>query len=119
MPLAVLDGAILRCDHGTTTSELTVTHATTITGHKKPIASVLDHKSGENIKDFGICTITGAPCKVSPPQTPEPWFPGAREMYLCVLKPPLSSDSFLLCVANGPAAITIEDPGQGTFHIPA
>lgn len=119
MPLAVIDGAILRCDQGTSTSELIVTNSTSVRGNSKRIASIFDHKYGENIQDFGLCKLSGQPCKAAPPQTPVPWFPGTREMNVCSLKPPLSSDSFLLCVAHGPAAIKVEDPGQSTFFVPA
>jgi len=116
MPLAVIQGATLRCDHGTSVCKLNVIHATTAQSSQQPIASILDHEAGQSIGLFGTCKHVAGPCT---PDTPSPWFPGAPQLRLCVPRPPLSSDSFLLCVAHGPAAIHVEDPGQGGLHVPA
>ena len=68
--LAVVEGAVLRCTAGLNPCPLKVTTPFAPSVDGKPAASIDDHKSGDNIETFVLCSITHKPCK---PQTPEPW----------------------------------------------
>jgi len=77
--LAVVQGAILKCDKGAKTSPLTVITPSAAHIECAPVATIMDNLLGVNVKSFGVCAITGAPCV---PVTPIPWFPGEASIPL-------------------------------------
>lgn len=108
MLTAVVDGALLQCTQGDAPCPLTVTNHIMVQADDKPMATVLDHKPGVNLKTFGTCKATGGPCT---PVTAFPWLPGSQtnvkigDQYVL-----LKSDQLLCSAASG--IITISNPMQ-------
>lgn len=67
--LAVVTGAVLKCDKGASPSALNATVPFTPLVECKPVATILDNKPGVNVMPFGVCAITKSPCF---PVTPMP-----------------------------------------------
>jgi Domain of unknown function (DUF4280) len=111
--LAVVQGAILKCDKGATPSLLSVTTHSSIRIEGKSVATIMDYLSGANIKPFSICAVTGNACA---PVTLMPWSPGEPSIPLVPsIFPILSNVSVLPCAVGG--IIQILSAGQTTVSI--
>ncbi|HEX7312677.1 MAG TPA: PAAR-like protein [Pyrinomonadaceae bacterium] len=107
--LAVVNGAVLQCDKGSSPSPLAVTTVFTPVLNFQPTATINDHKTLVNIKPFGVCAITGYPCI---PVTPVPWPPRGASILLPSFTPILAQGSQLPCVLGGLIHVLV--PGQTT-----
>ena len=105
--LAVVDGAKLKCEFGTTPSLLHASGANVeIRGIR--VATIDDHKPGKNIRKFGTCKKKGGRCE---PKTPKPWAPPIPNIPLAGPSA-LHVDALLKCTTGGSDCISIVDPGQ-------
>lgn len=66
-------GVFLLCDKGVLPTPLTVTSALTVDILGSNVATDLDRFPGANIKPFGVCAVTHAPCMFVP--LPLGWSP--------------------------------------------
>jgi Domain of unknown function (DUF4280) len=110
--LAVVDGAILRCNKGSRPSLLHATVPMTPSVDGKPVATIFDNQPGINVMPFGVCSITKRSCD---PVTPIPWVPGETSIPLPSLFPVLTEISLLPCRVGG--IIKVEDPGQSILLV--
>ena len=102
----VVDGAVLGCTMGVSTSALKVLPSRNAMLRDSKRANVGDSKPLINIHPFGICKITSAPCVPACAL-----WSGGKGDFLVEGLPALLSDSQLICTA-GAGIITIEDDGQ-------
>lgn len=113
MKLAVVNGAILKCDKGAMPSPLSVTTPAATEIEYAPVATIMDHLPVANIKPFGVCAVTGGVCV---PVTPISWFPGVPNIPLVPSIFPILSDvSLVPCAVGG--IIEILSAGQTTVTI--
>ena len=61
----VLNGAKLRCDKGSTTSNLNVLSQQLVKIEGKLVATEMDFNIGVNILPFGVCSLTQKSCVTS------------------------------------------------------
>jgi hypothetical protein len=111
--LAVVNGAILKCDKGAAPSPLTVTTPSLTQIGGMPVATIMDYLTGVNVKPFGACAVTGGPCF---PVTPLPWSPGEPSISLVPSIFPILSDASLLPCAVG-GIIQVLYAGQFTVFV--
>jgi hypothetical protein len=114
MPIAVVQGATLKCSCGSAPSKLIVTSQKDLMIGNKLAATIQDHAPGTNIPPFGTCSVLTAealgvptPCA---PALPAPWAPGSTSPVQIGNFPGLLSTDQLACAI--PGDITVADPGQ-------
>jgi Domain of unknown function (DUF4280) len=114
MPIAVVQGAVLRCTCGDKPSQLHVTSQRDVKIDGKLAATVQDNAPGSNLAPFGTCKIlTAAASGVPTPCVPAPagpWLPGWTSRVNIGKHPALPSSHILNCTV--PGVISITDPGQ-------
>ncbi|HYO62695.1 MAG TPA: DUF4280 domain-containing protein [Pyrinomonadaceae bacterium] len=112
--LAVVTGAIIKCDKGASPSVLQVTTPFTPVADGRPVSTIFDNKPLLNVLPFGVCAVTKVPCV---PVTPLPWVPGETTIPLPSKWPVLSEVSLLPCMVGG--IIKIQFPGQTFLYVNA
>lgn len=60
------NNAWLTCDKGQMPTQISVTHDNNSSIYGEKLVSEADMIPGENIKPFGVCSITGGPCSYTP-----------------------------------------------------
>jgi hypothetical protein len=122
-PTIVVDGAKIRCAHGSATCKLKVLPNKFNSFGAHPLANILDMIPVTNIGSFGMCNsmfnpvvaaataaasgvLTPQPC--SPPMF-TPWAPGSL-YWLIKGAPALTLSSYCMCMWA--AKVTVVDPGQ-------
>jgi len=114
LQLAVVEGATIKCDKGTTPSFLIATTALFVEIEGKQVATIADHLPVFNVLSFGICSMTQKPCF---PVTPLPWQPGGIGIPTGSRFPILPKNSILGCVLTG--VIEIQNAAQSTVFVDA
>jgi len=112
--LAVVNGAILKCDKGTTPSPLVVTTSPFVQISARQIATIGDNMPLVNVFPFGICSITQKPCV---PITPLPWHPGGIGIPTGSPFLVLPKNSLLGCMLGG--FVEVKDAAQTTVIVDA
>lgn len=114
MPLAVVQGAELKCDKCPATSRLIVTTESSTQIEGKPPATVQDHLPFINVPPFpGKCAILGIDCI---PLTFLPWGTSFTNILLSLLSAEIvGADAKLKCLVGG--TISITDPNQSTMPV--
>jgi hypothetical protein len=115
MPLAVVQGATLKCDQCPATSPLIVTSTTSWSKVEGKLpATVQDHLPGANVPPFpGVCAILGINCV---PLTLLPWGGTFKQILLTLLSSEiLGDDAKLKCLVGG--TISVIDPNQSTTSV--
>lgn len=107
MLTAVVDGALMQCTQGDAPCPLTVTSHCKVQADDKPMATIMDHKPGINIKTFGTCKALSGPCV---PATTTPWIPGSQTNVKIGDQWVLLKSDQLMCTASG--IISISNPMQ-------
>lgn len=97
-------GVFLVCDKGVLPTPLTVTSALTVDFLGANVATDLDKLPGANIKPFGVCAMTQAPCAYVP--LPLAWT-GVQEDVLIQGGHPLLEDSQLHCATGGCISVSL------------
>lgn len=110
----VVDGAQIKCEHGSTSSSL---RACAAVGRRscesKQMATVLDCLSMIHVLPFGTCSKTGVACV---PLTALPWIPDLSTLTVTELVI-LTESARLYCLLG--AWIKVIDPGQSAFRLGA
>ena len=75
--LQVVNGAIIKCDMGSTPSVLVSRVVKKGSIENQSACDIMDHEPGVSIRPFGICTVLGSPCV---PKTPTPWISPTNAM---------------------------------------
>jgi len=96
-------GVFLVCDKGVLPTPLTVTSALSVSVLGAPVATDRDKALGLNIKPFGVCMTTRAPCAYAP--TPLGWSPVKDDVEIAGGHP-LLEDSQLRC-STGMGCISV------------
>lgn len=112
--LAVVNGAILRCDKGAAPTPLVATTAPLVQINARAVATIIDKEPAVNVLPFGVCAITLAPCV---PITPLPWMPGGIGIPVATPFPVLTKASLLPCMIGG--IIEVLDAGQTSVVVDA
>jgi hypothetical protein len=104
------DKAWLACDKGQQPTQITVTHDNNSKIYGERLVSEADMVPGENIKPFGICSITGGPCNYAPIY----WDKCNQGVKVNGFKL-VFEDANLLCNCGGKIAVTFNAPMGSQF----
>jgi hypothetical protein len=95
----LVNNAELKCDKGTTTSQLTVLSTTTVNCNSKKAATKNDYKPNMNIMPFGTCALKPTSSNVCVPVT-QPWLKFKNNVFHQE-KNAITTESCLFCNIGG------------------
>lgn len=98
-------GSFLECDKGAIPTQLQVTHHNNTAIYGEPLASEADMLPNENILPFGVCKVTGSPCKIEPIY----WDKCNENTKVNGFKL-VFEDSCLLCKQGGKVTVSFDTP---------
>ena len=98
-------GSFLECDKGAIPTQLQVTHHNNTAIYGEPLASEADMLPEENILPFGVCKVTGSPCKIEPIY----WDKCNENTKVNGFKL-VFEDSCLLCKQGGKVTVSFDTP---------